>query len=230
MTEIRTDDFIVKVVRSKRRRTLSLAVKDAAVTVRMPEKLPLHHAKTFISQKAHWIKQKLASQTPPPERTFSSGEQLPFLGRSLSLLVSPAAAQNHVCEDNGHLRVSCKAATPSTDALSRHITRWFRQQAEAYLATRFEELVRLTGLKPLSLTVKSYRARWGSCHISGAIQLNWKLIMAPPAVIDYVIIHELCHLKQHNHSRAFWQLVENFDPHFTVHRAWLRANGGQLEL
>lgn len=230
MTQIHTDDFIVEVIRSKRRKTLALAVRDATVTIRMPDKLPLRHAEKFIAQKTSWIKQKLASQSPPPQRRFCSGELLPYLGRSLSLDVAPAAKNNLVFKEAGSLSVKCRSHGPSSASLSRQITGWYRQQAEHYLTSRCQQLAELTGLRPRSVKVKSYKARWGSCHIRGDIQLNWKLMMAPPAVIDYVIIHELCHLQQHNHSAAFWNLVGFFDPNFTRHRAWLKKNGQQLQL
>jgi hypothetical protein len=98
------------------------------------------------------------------------------------------------------------------------------------LQRRTVELANKTGLKPKSVEVKTYKARWGSCRITGEIQLNWKLIMAPVEVIDYVIIHELCHLKHHNHSVRFWGLVEQFESAYRIHRLWLREYGKVLEI
>lgn len=230
MTKIHTDDFVVEVIRSKRRKTMALAVRDAAVTIRMPAKLPIHYAEDFISNKAAWIRQKLAAQTPTVARTFAANELLPYLGESLAIRHFPKAPETRVDIAAGELQIRSKSTRFSREWQSREITRWYRLQAESYLMDRCDALAARTGLNPRSVTVKSYKARWGSCHITGDIQLNWKLIMAPPAVIDYVIIHELCHLKQHNHSPAFWQLVENFDPTFTLQRAWLKKHGHELQL
>jgi hypothetical protein len=108
--------------------------------------------------------------------------------------------------------------------------RWYRAQADTYLTERVHILSQQTDLPPASVQVRQYKARWGSCKITGDIQLNWKLIMAPPAVIDYVIIHELCHLQQHNHSPAFWALVDSFDPAHQRHRQWLKDHHSSLSL
>jgi hypothetical protein len=113
-------------------------------------------------------------------------------------------------------------------ASKKQLTFWYQQQATDYITNRTHELVKATKLKPKSVTVKTYKARWGSCTIKGDIQFNWKLMMTPAAVIDYVIIHELCHLEQHNHSAKFWQLVEQFEPNYKTHRLWLKNNGQQL--
>ena len=99
-----------------------------------------------------------------------------------------------------------------------------------YINKRIQQLAEKTGLKPRSIIIKTYQARWGSCKITGDIQFNWKLVLAPPAIIDYVIVHELCHLTHHNHSAAFWQLVNHHYSDFKQARRWLKENGYQLEL
>ncbi|MCX4187322.1 M48 family metallopeptidase [Methylophaga sp. OBS4] len=230
MTQIHTDDFVVEIIRSKRRKTLALAVRDATVTIRMPDKLPLHHAEDFIALKTNWIKQKLARHPPVSRRKFETGESFPFLGQSLTLQISTAQLQNQVIADSHALIIETKLAAPSQKQLLNLLTLWYQQQAESYLSIRCRQLAGQTGLQPGLIQVKNYKARWGSCRLNGDIQLNWKLIMAPAEIIDYVIIHELCHLKQHNHSPAFWQLVELFDPDFKAHRLWLKDNGQQLKL
>jgi hypothetical protein len=118
----------------------------------------------------------------------------------------------------------------SANGIKKQLTFWYQQQATDYITNRTHELIKTTHLQPKSITVKTYKARWGSCTIKGDIQFNWKLMMTPPAVIDYVIIHELCHLEQHNHSAKFWQLVEQFEPNYKTHRSWLKKNGQELNL
>ena len=110
------------------------------------------------------------------------------------------------------------------------IINWYKEQAEIYLNNRTEELSQLTGLIPQSITIKTYKARWGSCNIRGEIQHNWQIMQAPPSVIDYLIIHELCHLKYHNHGKGFWGLVEQHYPDYRTQQAWLKQNGVQLQL
>ncbi|WP_292747217.1 M48 family metallopeptidase, partial [Methylophaga sp. UBA3191] len=100
--------------------------------------------------------------------------------------------------------------------------------AESLLPERVKQLAEQTSLRPNLVQIKSYKARWGSCTMRGDIQLNWQLVQATQSINDYVIIHELCHLRQHNHSKAFWDLVEQFDPNFREHRRWLKQHGHQL--
>jgi hypothetical protein len=230
MNRINTPDFSVKVVRSPRRKTMALSIKDAEVTLRIPSRLPFKQAESFVISKAAWVKQKLSQQKPAPTYLYQEGEQFWFQGRPLTLTIREGQPEHSVQAEASQLVLCNKMSSPSPDSLSRQLSRWYRQQAESYLQARCHELAANTHLMPRSVTIKTYKARWGSCRINGDIQLNWKLIMAPVAVIDYVIIHELCHLKQHNHSPAFWQLVENFCPEFRLHRLWLKQYGSQLTL
>lgn len=209
---------------------MALAVGNGTVKVRMPARLALHHAERFVMQKQHWIKAKLAQNPPIEKRLFQDGETLPFLGALQTLTLKPGQGKNRVTRDGDALFISTRQKTPSQAALQKLVTDWYKQQAGDYLIRRSNELAEWSGLRPASVDVKTYKARWGSCSVSGNVQLNWKLIMAPAAIVDYVIIHELCHLEQHNHSAAFWQLVARFDPNFTQHRAWLRTNGQRLQL
>ncbi len=209
---------------------MALAVGNGTVKVRMPARLALHHAERFVEQKQHWIKAKLAQNPPIEDRLYRDGETLPSLGDLLTLDISPGQGKNRIYRDGDTLFITTRQKTPSQAALQKLVTDWYKQQAADYLIRRCNALAESSGLRPASVEVKTYKARWGSCTISGKVQLNWKLVMAPTAIIDYVIIHELCHLEQHNHSPAFWQLVGQFDPNFTQHRAWLKANGQQLQL
>lgn len=230
MKKIQGDGFEVEVIRSQRRKTMALSVRNGTVSVRMPARLAQHHAELFVDQKKHWIKQKLAQHPPVPRRELLSGDNLPFMGHDLSLLVESGHKRNRIERHGDTLIIQTRDRAPTQETRRQHIQRWYRQQATELLPARCQALARWADLQPAAIQVKSYKARWGSCTIKGDIQLNWKLIMAPSSIIDYVIIHELCHLKQHNHSPAFWQLVAQFDPNFTTHRAWLKNNGAGLAL
>ena len=230
MKQIQGDGFVVDIVRSKRRKTLALAVNQGQVKVRMPERMALHHAESFIALKSDWIKKQLAQYPAPSPRHYSNGENLLFLGQPLQLVVVSSAQATGIEKRDMKLCIQHRHATPSIAQLKKLLSNWYQQQAEEYLSLRVSQLASATGLIPRTLQIKTYKARWGSCHRDGSIQLNWKLLMAPPSIIDYVIIHELCHLKQHNHSPAFWKLVEQFHPDYRSHRAWLKSHGHQLNL
>ncbi len=104
----------------------------------------------------------------------------------------------------------------------RLLGNWFAQQALIYLPQRVAALAPLVGVQPQGLRVRYYKSRWGSCNRRGELQFNWLLMMAPPVVVDYVVVHELAHLRHFNHSPAFWQVVGRVMPDYLRHRAWLR--------
>jgi len=106
----------------------------------------------------------------------------------------------------------------------------YRKLARAYLRRRLEQLARLNGFNFKKFRLSSARTRWGSCSAKGTISLTWRLILAPPEIIDYVIIHELAHTREKNHSRAFWNLVAKHLPDFRQRRRWLKQNGFRLNI
>jgi len=105
------------------------------------------------------------------------------------------------------------------------LTRFLKQTAEQYVSPRTKQLAEKMNVQYTKISYGEHKSQWGSCHISGALTFNWRLVHAPVAVIDYVIIHELAHRTHHNHSAAFWALVAKYDPHYSVHRNWLKKYG-----
>ncbi len=230
MKQIQADGFRVDIIRSKRRKTMAITVRHGKASLRMPARLDLSYGEQFVHAKSAWIKQKLQQQPAPLPRHFRDGESLLFQGEPHSLKLSHGLPRNSIKLGAGLLEVGTRQQSPSSTHIARLLKDWYKQQANTLLPRRTRELANQIGLQPRDIEIKTYRARWGSCALSGDIQLNWKLLMAPVAVIDYVIIHELCHLQHHNHSSAFWDLVETFEPNHRAHRAWLRQHGHQLDL
>ena len=113
-----------------------------------------------------------------------------------------------------------------------YLAKWMRQEAEHYLNTRTLELEQqLCPPKPVTaVQFRKTKSKWGHCTSKGEIQLNWLLIMAPPDVMDYVMIHELCHLTHMNHSKAYWQLVAQFCPNYQQHKQWLNQHGHKISI
>lgn len=200
------------------------------MTVHLPKLMPLWLAKQFVMRKQQWIEAKLRHyQQRSPERQFVEGELQPFMGEQypLHIIHQPQRQRLHVQFDQQKLLIMApEHVTPLQ--IRQALSRWYRRQAEALLTERVKQLAEQTGLLPNQVQIKSYKARWGSCNVRGDIQLNWQLVQATQSINDYVIIHELCHLQQHNHSKAFWDLVEQFDPDFREHRSWLKHHGHQL--
>lgn len=230
MSIIHINDIAVQVIRSARRKSIAIKIQDGKVSLHLPKLMPIWLAKQFVMRKQQWINDKLQHyQKRPPERQFVQGELQPFMGEHypLDIVCETSRQRIHVKLNQQKLII---LAPVNVDSLQvrQALTRWYKRQAEQLLTTRVQLLAEQTGLSPKQVKIKSYKSRWGSCNIRGEIQLNWQLIQATQVINDYVIIHELCHLQQHNHSKAFWDLVEQFDPEFREHRLWLKHHGHQL--
>jgi hypothetical protein len=229
--QITTPHFNVTVIRSPRRKTMALQIKNGEVIVRLPSFASIKTAEKFVHAKSAWVQQKLAIQPPAPtDKSYTDGELFYFLGEQYPLKLLESNQATSVSFSDNQIQLHGRLSRLSPKGIKQKLTDWYKQQANSYLQQRTIELSNKTGLKPKSVEVKTYKARWGSCRITGEIQLNWKLIMAPAEVIDYVIIHELCHLKHHNHSVQFWGVVERFEPFYPTHKLWLREYGKLLEI
>jgi hypothetical protein len=127
--------------------------------------------------------------------------------------------------------VPAKLAREARQAkIKERLYEWYRQSALEEFQARTEHYSQRLGVAPTSVKVKSYRRRWGSCGARGDISYNWRLIIAPVPVVDYVAAHEVAHLVQHNHSPEFWRLVEGLMPDYRSQQAWLNKNGGTLAI
>lgn len=214
----------VKVIRSKRR-TVGLEINDQGrLIVRAPYHLETSTIDDILRSHQQWIKKKLEEaerrqQLFQPKK-FISGEKFLFLGKEYPLLIvnriRPA-----LLFDGERFELSS-----AFRQLGRQVfERWYRKQALIYLSQKTSKIARKTGFSFKKLRISSARTRWGSCSGKGTVSFAWRLIMAPPEIIDYVIIHELAHTKEKNHSRAFWNLVAHYIPDYKEKRCWLRANG-----
>ncbi|GAB4504279.1 MAG: SprT family zinc-dependent metalloprotease [Anaerolineales bacterium] len=216
-----------RLVRSKRR-TLALVIeRDGTLTVRAPLRMAEARVRHFIEARSDWIKRKqaeAAKEAPVPHQ-FVEGELFHFLGKTFPLRLVPDPAPALVM-DGDCFRLS-RSRQPDGRAL---FTAWYRAQARTILTARLEHFACSQDVKPARLRISSARTRWGSCSRVGTLSFSWRLVMAPPQVVDYVIVHELAHLREMNHSRAFWALVEGMLPDYKQRRAWLRKNGHSLHL
>lgn len=214
--------FCAHLIRS-RRKTLGIVIRRGSVQVRAPQKLALASIVAFVEQKTPWIQTVLErhSQQPAPlQRCFEDGETLYYLGQKKTLrLLAGSAHRVQLLEDELWVQ---RRNLGTEQARRRQLADWYRQQAEVYFTQRCDYFAERLGLQPRALKVRLYKSRWGSCTQSGAVHFNWLLMMAPPAVLDYVVVHELCHLRYFDHSPAFWALVNKAMPDYKTHTAWLK--------
>jgi len=161
----------------------------------------------------------------PGAQGYQPGELFPVLGVDYPLTLTPTARPD--LQFNGAVFCMSARAHPRASLL---FERWYRRHARAEFTRRVAHLAGQHGFQPGSVRISSARTRWGSCSASGTLSFAWRLVMAPPEIIDYVIIHELCHLRQRNHSPAFWTLVTGLLPNYRLQRDWLKINGARLGL
>ncbi|MFZ5911000.1 MAG: M48 family metallopeptidase [Chloroflexota bacterium] len=218
---------IHKLVRSKRRTIALVIERDGTLTVRAPLRMAEAEVRRFVEAKSDWIerKQAQAAEDAVVPHRFVEGEQFPFLGKLLPLRLVPDLRPALVMDGDG-FRLS-RSRQPDGRAL---LVAWYRAQARAVIAARVEYFARSHNFKPIKLRISSARTRWGSCSRAGTLSFPWRLVMAPPEVVDYVVVHELAHLREMNHSRAFWALVGAMLPDYKQRRAWLKKNGSALQL
>lgn len=233
MNVIQVDGFVATIVRSSKRKTAAIKIQKGCVFVMVPAFLKLAAIEAIVASKQRWIKEKLAQQNElvaVQPKQYSAGEIFGYLGKDHYLtIVTAKTASIRLSQDR--LEVSLRAATAAPEkTIKQLLSQWYAQQAVVELNRRTGYYAGIIGVKPRTITVKTFRARWGSCTSSGNIYYNWKIIIAPGHIVDYVVIHELCHLLHHNHSPAFWQAVARYCPDYRECTAWLKANGGYLEV
>ena len=222
MDTIKIDELI-----RSHRRTIGLQItKDARLIVRAPYLATEGYIQKLIQQKASWITSKQdffkQRQGKVLVRTFSPGEEFLFLGQKYPLVVAQDLPKAVVLDDS--LRVSQVVLANARD----HIENWYKTQALEHITQRVNHYIQLTGLKYSSIRVNNATTRWGSCGYKDTLNFTWRLVMAPERVVDYVVIHELMHLKQKNHSRKFWAEVRNMIPGYKEDERWLKQNSHLL--
>ncbi len=218
---------IDKLIRAKRRTVALIIERDGTLTVRAPMRAPKYLIDQFIQQKADWIvraQEKIKSARLPPTKLYQDGEKFLYLGASYDLKL--VAAQRAALQfDNGFtLRHN---ARNKAEAL---FTRWYKERAFEIIAERVKQYARQFEFAPKRVKISSAKTRWGSCSHDGSLNFTWRLVMAPLDVIDYVVLHELAHLRVKNHSPKFWKAVEEIFPEYKKQRKWLRENGERLNL
>jgi hypothetical protein len=227
---ISLSSFSAQVIRTKRKKSIAIQIKQGKVLVRAPVKTRLSELKALLTKKSRWIEEKLNSPSyvhRVAEKKFIEGEEYLFLGKSLRLSIR-LSANYQIMNDENSLTFYLPTYNPIT--IKHGLEQWYLQQAEEFLVQRVKYYEKIIGKSPTTIVVKRYKSRWGSCSTAGQMTFNWLIMMAPPAVIDYVVIHELCHLYEPNHSPAFWQLVEKFQPNYKLHKQWLKDWGYTLYL
>ncbi len=215
----------VRLIRNKRARRIILRLDEGpdggdGVVVTLPNRTSPKEGLDLVRDKADWVLARLAGL--PPRVPFADGETVPFGGVDHRIRAVPGG-RGTVRLEGAEILV---AGRP--EHLSRRLRDWFKRQARECITARVREKAKALDRRPGRITIRDTKSRWGSCSHDGNLSYCWRLVMAPDAVLDYVVAHEVAHLAEHNHGPEFWRSVEELTADADGSREWLRLNGEAL--
>ena len=211
-------DYVL--VRRHGRRGVGLKVDETGLTVSAPSSMPLAKIEALVRESERWVLRKIAEwrHRKLEPVAWREGERVPFLGGGLTLRLARGSRSRADRREAELWVVTRKGTGPE---IEQAVVRWYKRAAHAYLSERLGALAAAANLAQPTLTISSAMARWGSCSTKREVRLAWRLVKAPPDLVDYVICHELAHLRHMDHSSAFWAEVERQCPDYRRRRARL---------
>ncbi|WP_298436768.1 M48 family metallopeptidase [uncultured Jannaschia sp.] len=200
-----------------RRMTLRVGRSDGVVALTLPRGIAIDEAQAFIAAQAGWIARQVAAV--PALRPVRVGGTVPLMGLERPVIAGPGRAARYVGD---------AIAVPDDARAGARVKVLLREMARTHLVEAVDRHAAILGRVPGRITMRDTRSRWGSCTSRGDLMFSWRLIMAPPEVLDYVAAHEVAHLVHMDHSPRFWAQVEGLMPDWQPRRAWLRTRGTEL--
>jgi predicted metal-dependent hydrolase len=215
-------DIPYTIRRSTRARRVRINVHaHTGVEVVLPARASERAAAAAVQELRPWIERRLHEAHATLARIAQRGDTVPYLGEPLALLAQPGRTRVH--------RRGESLLVPAGDPRPA-LERFYRRAARAEIAARLDRATELAGTPYTDLSIRAQRSRWASCSARGRMSFNWRLLLAPESVLDYVVWHEVCHLEVLDHSPRFWALVERRWPRWREDRDWLRRYGATLVL
>ena len=224
-------DILIDIKRTLTLKTIAIRVKDKRVTIKVPFFINNNLIQQLVNKKLSWIKKQLNIQSkflPLEKKLYINDEKFLYLGKYYKLKILKNKKYS-VNIEGDFLQVNVKNEL-NILKVKKLLKEWFREKSFIYFKKETYNYAKINNLKINSVKIREYKARWGSCSNKGDISFNWRLIMAPPKIIEYVIIHELMHLKEHNHSPKYWNYVKSLYPNINEAKEWLMYNGQTLNI
>lgn len=211
-----------RIRRSDRARRVRVSVDhDGMVEVVLPRRSPERHADEAVKQLAPWIERRKRAVAAAAAELARPPGTVPYLGETLTLVPEPGRTRVH--------RRGDELLVPEGDSREA-LERWYRRQAKREIAARLDAATARAGTSYTALTIRGQRTRWASRSSSGGMSFNWRLLLAPPEILDYVVEHEVAHIEVMDHSPRFWRLLASRSPRWREHSAWLKRYGSTLTL
>lgn len=224
--------------RSERAKKTRIIVTSDKIEVVAPIKISERRIRAFVETQQDWIRNAISRiqyraqtiQSLAPA-AYIEGAQIPFQGRHMPLSIKPTSAKHlrvQLAEQGFVVYLPDRHTENSSEYIKTGLESWMKQHTRQLALKMIDKHSPTHQLFPRSLKIKTQKSRWGSCGPYNDINLNWLLLLAPPVIMEYVVIHELCHIKHKNHSKDFWQLVAAHMPDYLAHRNWLKQHGANL--
>ena len=222
----------IEIVFSKKRKTISIQIKQDSIRVLSTYWISKNSVREFILKNESWIRKKLADQKlrVKPITNLVNNEKLTLCGKNYKLkVISEPIIEPEIRSET--IIISNNFKTRKTlGSIESQILKLLKDFSFRVLQKKTFEISQIMNVRYNSVKIKNYKSRWGSCSSKGDISFNWKIIFAPENIIEYLVVHELSHLIHFNHSKLFWNKVEEFQYNYKENRKWLKENGYQLDL
>ena len=238
MEKVLVDGIVIpyEIKHSKKAKRINLTVREDLVKISLPWGIPLKTAREFMELKKEWVLGHIQSfqkrKREKLSRKFLAGEKFPYLDQIITLQTRSIAGEQievHLTGDTIWICLPEKLAkTDRSFQVRAALFSWYKEQARTILGEKIVYYAQLLGVSCNQFRIKEQKTRWGSCSNKGNINLNWRIILAPESVVNYLVLHEVAHLKQLNHSSAFWQLIEKHLPDYRSCKKWLKEQGRDL--
>jgi predicted metal-dependent hydrolase len=218
---------IDEIIRTQRKTIAIIVDMNGRVIVRAPLNAPSKQIEAFINEKEEWIRSKkvMADELPKIQpKEYVTGEEFYYLGRTYPLEIVGEQSKPLILSEKFLLSNSVRSKAEEV------FTKWYKVQARRVITERVEKFAKGNGFVYERIRITRARTRWGSCSSKGSLNFTWRLVMAPLFAIDYVVIHELVHLAEKNHSKVYWNIVKNLMPDYRERKSWLNENGQSLTL
>lgn len=229
----------IKLIQTKRSRYMRLSVSPAGeIRLTTPLHIGQQHINNFLVAQSKWLEQVLQKLTPLPKLQLTSGSSFYLLGENFSLQLYYKHAQTKAYIDPKSTKLYLFSAATNEHSLTAKERETIRQACRQAVSTYLHQPITILAktysqqlqTKFSNIAIREQSSRWGSCSNRGNLNFNWKIGLAPLPVFKYVVAHEVAHLVEHNHSKAFWQLVGQLEPTYREAKYWLQHNSQQLEI
>jgi len=239
-----TSKIEYNLIKSKRK-TITISVDSKGnILVKAPSRLTDEKVLELVKNKSSWIERKLLlvekTVGRTRERQYVNDEIFYYMGKEYSLqLIDDASRKKitiNIYDDKLVITIPISKVGIINEGIVNEtiiksaLTKWYKQMAKVKISERVTYYESFFSEKPGPVIVKEQKKRWGSCSQDGTLRFNWRIIMAPEHIVDYIVVHEMCHLRYMNHASEFWNLVERILPDFKIRKDWLKKNGITLEL